>query len=170
MEEMDMTHITEIPMNTRGLVLHLVSNVDIDLHLLDVNTRCLAGYACDNDYGNTTHNGMNIFFSGDDTTDPVDEWIRIDHVTEPLTLKVVAYVRGEGIVTYSWDEIRPCLDLNENSRMCECPQGQFYDRDGGCVEYDACQDYPCEDCGRAFCPLVGERSVCEELESWKKWI
>ena len=39
---------------------------------------------------------MVIQFSGDQRSSPVEEWIEVDSVTEPLILKVKAYDSGDG--------------------------------------------------------------------------
>merc|ERR1719483_781857 len=77
MERFEEIYIADIPVNTRDLLITLTANVDIDLQLYDESHVCLAGYACINDLGTETIQDMSIYFSGDDTTPPVSETIRI---------------------------------------------------------------------------------------------
>ena len=69
---------------------------------------------------------MSIYFSGDDVTSPVTEFIEIPWVKEELDLKVRAYGTGSGVVDFSWSGIEPC---SENFGGCEA-----------CETYPACKD------------------------------
>ena len=102
MIRMDTLWITDIPENTRDLVVQLNSQVDIDLKLYDSSGVCIAGYDCINDEEGTFEwNGMNIYFSGDLREPPVIESIEIDWVQETLTLDVMAYETGDFLFSES---------------------------------------------------------------------
>jgi hypothetical protein len=50
----------------------------------------------------TTWRKMAITFSGDDRTKPVQEYIKIDKLTVPITIKAFAFKKGHATVNYSW--------------------------------------------------------------------
>jgi hypothetical protein len=84
-------YVTEMPENVEGLRISLISEVDIDLKLYSADGTCIAGYGCLNpNRGDFEYNGMSIYFSGDDRTPEVEEFITIGKTTEVVRLEVKA--------------------------------------------------------------------------------
>lgn len=83
-------------------------------------TTCLAGYGCEqNVQGTITHEGMDIYFSGDSRVPPVEETIVITKTSTPLRLFVKAFGTGSGSVTWTYDAVDPCPQTLAGCQPCE---------------------------------------------------
>jgi len=118
------TWIADIPINVKQLEIRLEANVDLDLQLYvdqSGTAHCIAGYGCEHDLGEPyfLYAGMNISFTGDDRIFPVQETLKIDKSTIPLSLFVKAYGNGGGIVSYSWQGMEPCPQERTGCNECD---------------------------------------------------
>lgn len=125
--------VSEIPVGTSDLDVTLSANKDIDIMLITPGGEKVAGYG--GIVGTQTTKvvrGMTIYFSGDDTTDPVAETIQVDETKEPLNLYIKAwYPDTETSVIYSWMGIDPC-DPADYGPTCSCSGTFTYDAAYGC--------------------------------------
>jgi hypothetical protein len=143
-----LSYIADIPVGAKNVNFTMTSSVDLDMHLRTMpnpedpeSDECLAGYSCtlscwSRPQGcNRDFDGMNVFFSGDDTSNPVTETITVDYVSRPLILYVRGYATGSASVTYHWDGVDPCTaDISAAShRHCECPPDHYFVEGEGCM-------------------------------------
>lgn len=68
---------------------------------------------------------MVFSFSGDKREAPVIETIYIPQTDRVLTLTVLAYGTGAGVVLYSWDGIDPCPQEFAGCEPCETYVGNL---------------------------------------------
>ena len=97
LEKGELLHIADIPENVNGFYANLTADgngLDFDLHLYDSWIRdndthaCLIGYRCSvlSKPGWVKHEGMSIYFSGDDISHPISEKILITRTKSKLGL------------------------------------------------------------------------------------
>jgi len=135
--------IARIPANTDGAEIKMDGSGDLDLKLYDGDT-CIRGYDCTYaSAGDQTYGGISISFSGDDTSPPVSETIKITGTTDKeLQFRVHAYASFTGTATYTIGAIDPC-DLSSQCVPCSsytgCGKGQTPSCDGSAtVTCQAC--------------------------------
>jgi len=128
--------IANIPINVQNLMVELSATQDVDIYLKDLDGNKLAGYGgqISSRGGTKTINGMEVYFSGDDTRNPVEETITVDHTTEPLRVEAQAYSNNvPATISYSWTDIDPC-DAADFGRACTCANDFDYDPQYGCTD------------------------------------
>jgi len=126
--------IAHVPLNAVNLEVSIENPTnDVDVRVFTESGECLAGYGCSvGSHGTGLVNGMNLYFSGDDTSAPVTETIRVDKALEPLEIKVLAYGPSTGNIVYSWGGIDPCDPNADTSRTCSCTGEYTYEEGYGC--------------------------------------
>jgi len=126
--------IATIPLNARNLDISIEANIDADIKLSPMGDgQCYAGYGCVlGSRGSMTVEGMEMYFSGDDTSNPVTETVTVDHALEPMRLQVQAYRSGSGNIVYSWSGIDPCDPNAITARTCSCSDEYTYEEGYGC--------------------------------------
>jgi len=132
-EQNEMVQIGIIHPGTSNLTMIFRSDADVDLHIMQ-GEECIVGYGCQISQkcepGVLCHtlNGQKLEFSGDDTTNPVEESFRIDHVIgEPLLLAVKGYAEGRAAAKFEFDVLSGCTP--------EMPLGC-----ASCSEYTRCSE------------------------------
>jgi len=168
--------IATIPLNARNLEISIEANIDADIKLSPMGDgRCYAGYACVlGSRGTMTVEGMEMYFSGDDTSNPVTETVRVDHALEPMRLQVQAYRAGSGNIVYSWSGIDPCDPNSITARTCSCPAEYTYEEGYGCrgeqgvcdsgviTPTELCQNCKCGGIDRLAVAYNGQTGLSEE--------
>jgi len=157
--------IATIPINARNIAISIEANIDADIKLSPMgNGRCFAGYGCMlGSAGTATVEGMQIYFSGDDRTNPVTETVTVDHALEPMRLQVASYRVGSGNIVYSWDGIDPCDPNAITSRTCSCSGAYMYEEGYGCKGgCDSGIITPTEMCGNCKCGGINRLAIASD--------
>jgi len=156
--------IATIPTNAFDIEISIEADIDGDVQLAPMGDgQCYAGYSCVlGSRGTETVEGMEIYFSGDDTSPPVTETIRVDKALVPMRLQVTAYRSGTGNIVYSWGGINPCDPNVDTSRTCSCSDEYTYDEGYGCRGDGGCDSgviRPTEMCQKCKCAGIDRLAV-----------
>jgi len=106
--------VLSIPVGMNNFRVDTNAQGDVNLKLIDAadGTCIIGGPECQLQ-SDGTYEGMAVRWSGDDTTNPVEEFIEVSLVTKTLTLNLLAVQDANGVLQQSWNGIQPCGAVEE---------------------------------------------------------